>query len=270
MYQLTEINVYPIKSLRGFSVQQAVVEPRGLQYDRRWMLVDTAGKFVSQREIAAMTQLKTAITSSFLEIYAQQDPENRLQISLVPELEAMEKRQVNIWDDNCMASIYPKNVNDWFSAQLGADLCLVYMSDADQRQADEMYAPKGQYVSFADGFPYLLIGEASLTDLNQRLAEPIPMNRFRPNLVFSGGDAYEEDQWSDFRIGSITFKGVKPCGRCIITTTDQETGNRSKEPLKTLANYRQQNNRILFGQNVILTEAQAGAIIRTGDPLQRF
>ncbi len=270
MYQLTEINVFPIKSLGGCTLSEAVVEPRGLQYDRRWMLINPQGKFVTQREIAAMTQLKTAIAPPFLEIHNQQNPQDILQIALVPALESMEKRSVSVWDDTCIAHVYPKDVNDWFSDQLGTELCLVYMSDDSQRQADEKYAPKGQYVSFADGFPYLLIGEASLTDLNQRLEEPVPMNRFRPNLVFSGGEAYEEDQWDDFRIGSIAFRGVKPCGRCIIITTDQNTGIRSKEPLKTLASYRQENNRILFGQNVILTAGEPGAIIRTGDQIYRL
>jgi len=128
------------------------------------------------------------------------------------------------------------------------------MPDTARRRADGRYAPKGHFVSFADGFPYLLVGEASLTDLNERLAVPVPMNRFRPNLVFSGGQAYEEDQWSDFTIGDVDFRGVKPCGRCLIITTDQDTGTRYQEPLKTLATYRRTNNKVLFGQNVVLME----------------
>jgi uncharacterized protein YcbX len=270
MYRLTQINVYPIKSLGGFSVQEATVERRGLQYDRRWMLVDAQGQFMSQREIAAMTQLKTACTTNFLEVFDHKSPENRLQIDLQPPLEEMEKLRVKIWSETCSARLYPQAINDWFSDHLGMSLRLVYMPDTARRRADGRYAPKGHFVSFADGFPYLLVGEASLADLNERLAAPVPMNRFRPNLVFSGGQAYEEDQWSDFTIGNVAFRGVKPCGRCLVITTDQDTGTRYQEPLKTLATYRRTNNKVLFGQNVVLMENEnSHKIIKVNDLMQK-
>ncbi len=141
------------------------------------------------------------------------------------------------------------------------------MPDTTRRRADGRYAPKGQYVSFADGFSYLIIGQASLDDLNSRLAQPLPMNRFRPNLVFTGGEPFEEDNWSDFQIGSVPFRGVKPCGRCIITTADQETAQRAAEPLKTLATYRKRGNKILFGQDVVWT-GEGEASIRVGDNIR--
>jgi uncharacterized protein YcbX len=270
MYRLTQINVYPIKSLGGFSVQEATVERRGLQYDRRWMLVDAQGQFMSQREIAAMTQLKTACTTNFLEVFDHKSPENRLQIDLQPPLAEMEKLRVKIWSETCSARLYPQAINDWFSDQLGMSLRLVYMPDTARRRADGRYAPKGHFVSFADGFPYLLVGEASLADLNERLAVPVPMNRFRANLVFTGGKAYEEDQWSDFTIGNVAFRGVKPCGRCLVITTDQDTGTRYQEPLKTLATYRRTNNKVLFGQNVVLMENEnSHKTIKVNDLMQK-
>ncbi len=267
MYQLTEINIFPIKSLGGCSLSEAVVERRGVQYDRRWMLVDAQGQFVTQREIARMTHLKTAITSPFLEIFDQNNSEDRLQIDLNPPLGQLEKLRVKVWGDTCTGRVYPDPVNQWFSDKLGMALQLVYMPDTTRRRADGRYAPKGHFVSFADGFPYLLVGAASLDDLNNRLSEPVPMNRFRPNLVFKGGAPYEEERWGDFTIGTVAFRGVKPCGRCIIITTDQETGIRAQEPLKTLATYRRKNNKVLFGQNVVLMEENGGALIRVGDVL---
>ncbi len=139
------------------------------------------------------------------------------------------------------------------------------MPDSTRRDADPQYAPEGQHVSFADGFPYLIIGQASLDELNRKLAEPLPMNRFRPNFVFTGGAPHEEDGWSDFQIGTVAFRGVKPCARCAIPTTNQETAERAAEPIKTLATYRNEGRKILFGQNVILT-GEVG-VLRVGERL---
>jgi uncharacterized protein YcbX len=140
------------------------------------------------------------------------------------------------------------------------------MPDTTRRWADGRYAPKGQHVSFADGFPFLLIGQATLDDLNSRLAQPLPMNRFRPNFVFTGGEPFEEDGWGEIEIGNWKFQCVKPCARCIIPTTDQETATRAAEPLKTLATFRKKGNKILFGQNVVWL-GEGDAQVRAGDTI---
>jgi len=248
---LTSIFIYPVKSLAGIPLHQALVQPRGLQYDRRWMLVDEQGRFVSQREVAGLTALGAAIEPPFLVIFSKNNPRRRIHLPLSPPVAEMPEIAVDIWNDRCTARLYAPDVNDWFSDTLGCPLRLVYMPDSSWRPTDPDYAPEGIPVSFADGYPYLLISQASLDDLNGRLATPLPMNRFRPNFVYSGGEAYEEDGWRDFSIGNVHFQGVKTCARCIIPTTDQDTGQRTAEPLKTLATYRQQGHRILFGQNVV-------------------
>jgi len=251
MKVLSEIWVYPVKSLGGIPLDSAKVEPRGLQYDRRWMLVDETGRFVSQREIPAMALLGTAIEPPHLTVFWRKNPLEKIQIPLDVPAEELEQLEVEIWNDQCPARVLPKAINDWFSENLKQKLRLVSMPDTTRRWADGRYAPKGQHVSFADGYPFLIIGQASLDDLNRRLAQPLPTNRFRPNFVFTGGKPFEEDAWSDFKIGETLFKGVKPCARCIIPTIDQETATRAAEPLKTLATFRQEGHKILFGQNVV-------------------
>lgn len=273
MRTLSEIWAYPIKSLGGIALTEAKVEPRGLQYDRRWMLVDDTGRFVSQREIPGMALLSTAIEPPHLTVFWKKNPAEKIQIPLEIQAGDLEKLQVQIWSDHCPARVLPTAINDWFSENLKQNLRLVYMPDTTRRPADGRYAPKGHHVSFADGFPFLLIGQASLDDLNRRLAQPLPMNRFRPNFVFTGGQPFEEDEWQQFTINNQQFQCVKPCARCIIPTTDQETAARAAEPLKTLATFRKSGHKILFGQNVVwLSASQEGlgereAGVRVGDAL---
>lgn len=267
MRTLTGIYIYPIKSLGGISLSEAAVELRGFQYDRRWMLIDPSGRFVSQREIPELALLRLRIEGPFLAVFHKANPSETLRLDLEPALDSLTETDVQIWDDTCAALAYPAAINSWFSNTLNMPLQLVYMPDTSVRPTDPAYAP-GSMVSFADGYPFLLIGEASLNHLNTRLDTPLPMNRFRPNLVFSGPELpHEEDRFQHFFIGQTPFCGVKPCARCAIPTTDQETGLRAAEPLKTLASYRQSGHKILFGQNVIFTGTNPGEIIRVGDPL---
>ena len=266
LHTLTSIHTYPIKSLGGVSLAEAVVQPRGLQYDRRWMLVDDSSRFVSQREIAELALLGTALEAPFLVVFSKKNPALRLQIPLEPEVAVMPEIPVQIWNDQCLARVYAAETNRWFSEQLGPSVRLVYMADSTQRMADSHYAPEDMPVSFADGYPFLLIGQASLDGLNSRLEQPLPMNRFRPNFVVESSIPHEEDNWRNFRIGNQPFRGVKPCARCIIPTTNQDTAQRSTEPMKTLATYRQQDRKILFGQNVIWLGAGEGRV-QVGDVL---
>ncbi len=249
MLKLSHIFVYPVKSLSGISCQSAELEIRGIKDDRRWMLVDSTGRFLSQREYPKMVQIGTLLEDGQLWLFDRNKPSDRI---LVPQAQG-QRIETQVWDDVCDAQLVSIVCDAWLSEQLGAVVRLVYMPDDSIRPADTKYAPQGQYVSLADGYPYLMIGQASLDDLNSRLESEVPMNRFRPNFVFTGGNAFEEDTWSNFKMGDIDFKGVKPCSRCIITTTDQDSGIRSSEPLKTLSTYRQSGHKILFGQNCIWT-----------------
>ena len=264
MLVLSSLHIYPVKSLAGISVHSALVQPRGLQYDRRWMLVDEQGMFVSQREVAELALLGTAIEPPFLVVFSRINPALRVEIPLEPPEGALKPLAVQIWDDRCDALLLPGEINRWFSDILGRSLRLVYMPDSTRRPTDAHYAPNGT-VSFADGYPFLLIGQASLDDLNSRLAQPLPMNRFRPNFVVSGSAPFEEDGWADFNIGAVQFRGVKPCARCIIPTTDQDTALRAAEPLKTLATFRQRDHKILFGQNVVWLSENEENVVCVGN-----
>ena len=243
---ISELYIYPIKSLAGIKVHRAEVTDRGFKYDRRWMLIDDNNRFISQREVAAMALLNVSIVDSGLCISTN---DSFIIIPFVPgngDLIA-----VTIWDDICKAQLVDEEADKWFSSVLGINCRLVYMPDESLRNTDANYAPEGSITSFSDGYPFLLIGQASLDDLNQRLPDPVPMDRFRPNIVFVGSEPYQEDIINEFTIHDINFRGVKLCARCNITTINQASGLSGKEPLKTLAGYRAKNKKIYFGQNLV-------------------
>jgi len=259
MPYIQDLCIYPIKSLGGYRVEEALVTARGLAQDRRWMLVDQQHRFLTQREHPVMALLQVAPVTNGFRVFHRNRPEDVLQIPTAADGEAIE---VDIWGDECQAVGLSAEANDWFTAQLGIPCQLVYMPDSSLRQVDRTYAPEGSITGFTDGYPILVISQASLDDLNSRLPEPVPMNRFRPNIVPSGGEAFVEDRMGRFTINGIRFDGVKPCARCVMTTIDQATGEPGKEPLKTLAAYRSRNNKVLFGQNVI---ARGTGLVRVGD-----
>jgi uncharacterized protein YcbX len=243
-------------------MKSAVVEERGLQYDRRWMLVDAQNHFLTQRKLAGMALLKVSITKEGLEVTAPQMP--ALHVPCAPQ--TAEVISVRVWDDTCRAIVVSNEASLWFSEALKMTCKLVYMPDDSLRTVDERYAKNNEIVSFADAYPFLLIGEASLADLNSSLSQPVSMNRFRPNLVINTTEPFAEDTWRSIRIGEATFHLVKPCARCILTTIDQQTGVAGKEPLKTLSSYRTFHNKVLFGQNV-LGEQALGKVIHVGSPV---
>ena len=244
--RLTALNIYPIKSTRGIALAESEVDGFGLRHDRRWMVVDDSGQFLSQRSHSRLALVVPSIRGDKLRVDGPGMP--TLEVSLYPS--AVVATSVAVWDDVCLASWVGESAADWFSDFLGCPCSLVHMAEDAVRPADPALAPAGSRVSFADGFPFLLISEESLADLNRRLTEPLPMNRFRPNLVVAGGEPYDEDLWTHFEIGGIRLRVVKPCGRCVVTTTDQTTGERGKEPLRTLATYRKRDGEVMFGQNV--------------------
>ena len=248
MLNLSEIYIYPIKSLGRISLQTSEVELRGLKYDRRYLLVDENKMFMTQRDYPQMALLKLSIVESGFNVLNIKDNSN----TIIPlESQSTEVIKVKIWHDLCDAVQVNKELDNWFSSALNKECSLVYMPDTEKRIVEKKYIDDEHIVSFADAYPFLIIGQASLDDLNSRLKIPLPMDRFRPNFVFSGGEPYEEDNWKDFLIGHLKFKAVKPCARCVITTTDQATAIRNEEPLKTLSNYRKINNKVIFGMNVI-------------------
>jgi uncharacterized protein YcbX len=246
---LSHIFIYPIKSLGGISLQSAKVEERGLQYDRRWMLVDKNGMFLTQREHPQMALFQVSIKDDKLEVTHKVRAMSKLQIPISNS--ENNSFVVNIWDDVVIAKHLNKDVDLWFSDALNLDCHLVSMDKDSDRITDKKYTPEPKQVSFADAYPFLIIGQESLNDLNRRLKEPLPMNRFRPNFVFSGGEPFIEDTWKDFMIRDLKFRVVKPCSRCVVTTVNQATAEKSGEPLETLAKFRNAGNKVNFGMNVI-------------------
>jgi len=246
---LTEIWIYPIKSLGGIRLTKAQILEKGLAFDRRWMLVDEEGKFLTQRVYPEMALLKLTIDNEQLTI-THTHKSSKHSILLHPKV-VSEAKEVTIWDDTVKAFEVSEESSQWFSEMLSIPCRLVYFPEENVRAVDPRYASNQENVSLADGYPFLIIGEASLADLNSKMESPLPMNRFRPNFVFSGGEPFEEDHWKEFTIGSNRFLGVKPCSRCVLTTVDQDTAVKGIEPLRTLATYRKWNNKIYFGQNLL-------------------
>lgn len=259
MFKLAEINIYPIKSCRGISLKSANIKDRGLEYDRRWMLVDENNIFMTQRKNHTMAFINIEIKDDCLIVNRGNSDMEPLSI---PMNSNDHEESVTVWDDTVNARVYNDDISGWFSDALNAKCRLVYMTDTINRFVEKPYAENNEVVSFADGYPFLIIGQESLNFLNSKLEEKLPMNRFRPNFVFSGGSPHVEDTWKKFKIGNNIFRAVKPCARCVITTVDQETGVQGKEPLKTLSTYREVNGKVLFGQNLLHEE---NGIVSVGD-----
>ncbi|MEN2283607.1 MOSC N-terminal beta barrel domain-containing protein [Algoriphagus sp. SE2] len=260
--KIQDIFIYPIKSLGGVRLEEAWVEEKGFQYDRRWMLVKEDGTFISQREFPHLALLRLAIAHDSLLVFDKNDRSSQIRIPFTQVLD--EKIKVSIWDDQVTSVKVGSEFDQWFSKKVGINVFLVKMPETTLRKVDPKYAKNGENVSFADGMPYLIIGQSSLDDLNAKLENPVPMNRFRPNIVFSGGKPFDEDNMNSIRIGELVFSIIKPCARCILTTIDQDLGKKSKEPLHTLSTFRTSNNKVLFGQNMV---AMNEGKISVGDPL---
>lgn len=246
---LSGIFIYPIKACAGIALQQAEVVQRGLARDRRYMLVDPTGAFVTQRTLPQLCRVSTALQGSSLLVSAPEKAELELPLEL-ERAAGFAPMPYRVWDSSGSALRHPEG-SRWFSEYLERDVSLVYMPDDEQREVNPERARPGDIVSFADGYPLLLISEASLSELNRRLDAPLEMRRFRPNLVISGCEPHAEDGFRELRIGGVSFRGVKRCDRCVVTTIDPETGAKSKEPLRTLAQYRQEDGKVWFGMNLI-------------------
>lgn len=244
---VSAINIYPIKSCAGISVSRAEIEERGFRHDRRWMIVGSDSTFVSQRSAPRLSLVRVQIDQETLKITAP--GMNALQLPL--QLSGPQRVNAVVWNDTVEAIPAGAEARDWFSRFLGFVATPVFFPDAAIRNANPSFAPQPAPIGFADAFPFLLISEASLEDLNSRLPSPVPMNRFRPNIVVRGCPPYAEDSWTEMTIGAIRFRAVKPCSRCATTTVDQATAETGKEPLRTLALYRGRNGKVYFGQNLV-------------------
>ncbi len=249
MSRLDQIYIYPIKSCAGISLDSAIVEDRGFPLDRRWMLIEENGDFISQRSTPKLGQIRIDSESDNLHInYA-----GKRELTVAFDTSPTKKLVAQIWKDKVEGNWVNEQSDGWFSELLGRPVHLIHMNKHVSRPLLKPQLPQDQdfEVSFADGYPYLLTNQSSLDDLNHRLDDPVGMDRFRSNLVVSGFEAFAEDGWKKIKIGEVEFLCVKPCARCQVTTLDQKTGKASKEPLKTLATYRKQDGKVMFGINMV-------------------
>ncbi|MYW02857.1 MOSC N-terminal beta barrel domain-containing protein [Streptomyces sp. SID3343] len=265
MANLVALHVYPIKSARGIDLAEAVVEPWGLAGDRRWMLVDESGRFISQRKEPRLATV-TVRQEPDGAIVVRAPSMDELRVEPTAEVRLI---PVSVWESELDAALAADDAHTWFGKFLGTDVRLVHLDDPTRRRPDQTYAASADRVSFADGYPLLLTTTGSLEALDALMDEPLPMNRFRPSVVVDEPIAWAEDAWRRVRIGAVTFRVVKPCGRCIVTTTDQRTGERGHEPLRTLARHRRFGKSLVFGQNLVpdLVPGEPSTI-RVGDAFE--
>jgi uncharacterized protein len=252
MVQITGLNIYPIKSCRGIALTQARITETGFAHDREWLVVTPENRFLTQRERPLLAQIETAISNDQLVLRKPQGAELTLPLDLTgPEVE------VTIWRDKAAAFDAGEQAAIWLTEHLGKPARLVRFDKRHQRVSDSKWTGDIKALTqFSDAYPWLLISQASLEELNRRLDSPLPMNRFRPNIVVDGLPPFGEDSVDEFVAGDVRLKVVKPCDRCVVTTTDQITGERTgDQPLKALKEFRFDRNMrgVLFGQNLVMT-----------------
>jgi uncharacterized protein len=249
--RLSSVHLYPVKGCHRVDVTSAQVQPWGLAADRRWITVDPDGNFLTQREVRSLTQIQPALLDDGVRLSAPGLPD-----LTVPAV-AGDYVEINLWRSQFKVSPAGEQADAWLSQAAGQPLRLMWIDDPTRRPVDPEYAHPGDVVNGADGYPLLLANAASLAALNDWIiedgGEPVPMTRFRPNVVIEGAPAWAEDDWVGrrIRIGDVEFRMPKPCGRCVMTTNDQETGERGREPLRTLGRYRNIDQQLLFGMNLI-------------------
>ena len=270
MATISEIHIFPVKGLAGMQVQSARLDKRGLEYDRRWMLIDPDRVFLSQRELPEMVLLQAFIADNALHV---RDLKGRQQDLVLPvNGGSREKARAQIWMDWVDVELIGSEADVWFRNVLQTPCRLVYMPNTAERQVDLKYAQKGDIAGFSDGYPYLIASESSLADLNKRLEGRMhaEMLRFRPNIVLRGTEPWEEDDWKTIQIGRAVFRTPKPCARCTVVTIDPNTSKEGKEPLKTLSTFRKKENKVIFGANACWDNWDTPMEIRVGDPLLRL
>ncbi len=264
---LSELWIHPVKSLRGLSVERAEVTPRGLAGDRRWMVVDREGRFLTQRQQPKLALVHPQLDEDHNRLLLHDAGRARPDLELPLHLQSGKPVEVQVWNDRVQALDAGDAAAEWISQAAGQPARLVYMPEQSRRGVDPAFGQPGDITSFSDGFPLLIISQAALDALNRRLGRSLPMRRFRPNLVVTGTEPHAEDQWRRIRIGGVELELVKPCSRCIVTTVDPETGERdaAREPLRTLMQYRLRDNKVYFGQNAI---PRRTGWLQTGQPVE--
>jgi uncharacterized protein YcbX len=248
MITVSNLTCYPIKACRGFDVSESHVERMGLANDRRMMVVTPEGNFLTQREHPKLALVTPALKNNSVTLSAPNFDSIQFAVQ-----KSGTPTPVNIWKSKGVHAIdQGDETAQWFSDWLGASVRLAHVDESYKRKLNPDYAVSAEdHTGFADGYPILIISEASLLDLNSKLVSPLPMNRFRPNIVVQNCEPFAEDTWKRIRIGDVEMALVKPCPRCVVTTIDKETLEKSKEPLKTLATYRNQEDGAMFGMNII-------------------
>jgi len=253
--------IYPVKGTAALPVTEAATCPTGFTDDRRWMITDSAGRFISQREHRRLALVRSNVDGNTLELNAPGMPRLR-----IDEARIGEPTVASIWTDEAQALRLPAHANEWVSDFLETDASIVYMPDTSRRDIQPDYDRDSRIVSFADAFPFLFISQESLDELNRRLDQPVEMIRFRPNIVVAGTPApHAEDGWKQVACGGVEFDVAKPCARCAVPTIDPSTAVMGKEPNRTLATYRRFDGQVYFGQNLIHRNA---GIIRVGDAVE--
>ena len=257
--RLAGIYRYPLKSAAGLACERAALDDFGVAGDRRWLLVDLAGEFLSQRGLPALALLQAVEQGDGLSLAFGGE-----QLAVPGPAPGAPTRTVTVWGDRVAALDAGDAAAGWLGERLGTPCRLVYMPADCRRPVDPAYAPAGRRVSFADGFPLLVLTQASLDGLNARLPVSVPMDRFRPNLVIDGAEAHAEDGWRRLRIGAVTIDLVKPCARCVIPSIDQATAARDPHVNRVLAGYRRRDGAVLFGQNGL---HDGPGTLAVGDPV---
>lgn len=247
---ISELAIYPVKSMRQIQLQESALQFGGLKYDRRWMVIDDSGVMVTQRNVARLCLIQPELLKPEVDCSIKLSAVDMPDISIsVPD--GCHTCKAKIWDDVCNAYDAGDEIANWLKEFLSIDCRLVYFPEDEIRIVDQTYARPNDQTAFSDGFPILLTTQASLDDLNSRMDEVIAMARFRPNIVVSGCEAFAEDDWKLLKVDGITLRIVKPCGRCTVPNVDINSAERCKEPIKTLVTYRKRDHKVFFGQNVV-------------------
>ena len=260
---ISEIFIYPIKSLAGISLPEAKLSDRGLQYDRRWMLIDQNGRFISQRKFPKMALLQPEINGEKVIVRHKSEGIDPLIFSTKPETDTFITGTV--WGDACLTQRVSDQADAWFSDVLQTDCLLVFMPNQSRRPVAEKHAVNREITSLSDGVPHLIIGKSSLDSLNSSLDVPVPMDRFRTNFVFTGGPPYIEDGWKKITIGKVIFHLVTQRGRCTMTNVNQDSGVMGREPFLTLSKTRNTGEKVIFGMGMV---HEGEGDIKIGDPIE--
>ncbi len=260
--------VHPVKACRAIPLPRACVGARGVRHDRRWMFVDAEGAMLTQRTHPQLARVQVSLheDENALVLALTGSPLPPLRVALDAPPPGSPRRRVIVWDDETEGVDLGAEPARWATAALGEPAAMVFMPDEIERPVDPRYGGPGDVVGFADGYPLLLASISSLDDLNARLAPgpPVGMDRFRPNVVLDGFEPWAEDGWTRLRLGDLPVRTVKPCARCVVTTTDQQTGERGPEPLRTLATFRNRDGKVMFAVNAI---PDAAGTLAVGDPV---